>query len=271
MRQFILIADSGGTKTDWVLLNGDEKIMFQGKSCHPHFWSADFWLHLAEFLHAYVNPLNCRLFFFGSGCLRAPNNEIASEEFEKMGFETRVFSDLHAVGFALYGNNAGWCAISGTGSVLFEWSGTDVIQIIGGKGHEIGDEGSGFYFGKLVFEAFQNNRLSSDQLEVIESRKIDLLFNTSNPLENKKELSQLPMLLADKKMLFEDFHLESVRRFVRTHLDTEVDLKIRLSGSYVFYHQEFWYEIVNESDHSITTIIEKPIDLLIEQKTYFID
>lgn len=271
MRQFILIADSGGSKTDWALIKNDEVVYFSGPSCHPHFWSPKFWEKLSSFLKEKVDPQDCKLFFFGSGCLRKPNNEIAKNAFEKIGFETKVFSDLHAAAYALKGNDSGWCGIAGTGSVLFEWSGTEVKQIIGGKGHEVGDEGSGYFFGKLIFNAFNEGSLSMDQSILLMKNGLNERFRELNPLENKKEISEIPKMLSGEKELFKEFHTENIRQFIQKHIDLSAVSTISLSGSYVFFHQEEWKEIFSEFGVKIDLIIEKPISRLIEQRPYFID
>ena len=271
MRQFILIADSGGSKTDWVLIKNEEIISFSGPSCHPHFWSPKFWNELSEFLNKKVAPENCKLYFFGSGCLRKPNNEIAKDAFEKMGFKAKIFSDLHAVGYALQGNQPGWCGIAGTGSVLFNWSGKDVEKIIGGKGHETGDEGSGYYFGKLILNAFRERKLSIVQQHLIENVGLHELLMNLNPVENKKEISVIPKMLAAEKELFKEFHYENIRQFIQKHIDLEFCSTISMSGSYVFFLEKEWREICDKFGVKIDLIIEKPIQLLVEQSHLFID
>src|SRR5690606_6408527 len=145
--------EGGGTKTDWRILEEGQVIdSFQTRSYHPSHWNDVFFEEVAEFWIKKL-PSTYKLKGFLAGRLRLEKRSELESALLKRGLHFSVSSDLHAAGIAAYGpHGRGWCAIAGTGSVLFHFNAGEVTEIRGGKGHEEGDEGSAYYFGKLVLE-----------------------------------------------------------------------------------------------------------------------
>lgn len=266
-----MIADSGGTKTDWVLIGIGEKQKFTTSSGHPVNWNEEYWNELAVVLKQKVIPQKCDLYYFGAGCLQRKFRDEAVRRFEKMGFRAKVFSDLHAVGYALYGNSKGWCGIAGTGSVLFKWSRNDIVDLIGGKGHLLGDEGSGYYFGKLIRNALRENQLNLEQYKILNKTGVFVQLKDIHPKNEKKELAKIAKLLSDFKEQFREYHLQNVQLFYDSHLKDIAIGELRFSGSYVYHHQGFWISKFGEFGVKMGKILERPIDMLVEQKAYFIE
>lgn len=262
-----IIADSGGSKTDWCIVdeNGD-RTYFTTRSYHPKliddsFISAEqrFWLNdtIADF------DL-CTLYFFGSGCYRSENADKMKAYLKQIGFRhVHVQSDLHAAAFAM-GVSSGWCAICGTGSVAFEVHDGEVSKLHGGHGFEIGDEGSGFYFGKLVVEALRTGildyNLIRDYVEVAFSK--EQLLNPIDEISQHKMYAQLPYLLracSDYKEI-KLIHHNNIRIFLEKYL--EGCRQISLAGSYAFYHQDQFREVFRDGGIEVVHFLERPIDAL---------
>ena len=153
MKNLEIIADSGGTKTDWIISNENGVLTrITTESYHPRNIGIDFLTRNKVLWSEITNLQDYRLHFYGSGCLKK-ENALMKEALSSIGFiDPQVSSDMDAAAKALKIEN-GWGAICGTGSVVFKVSNGKIIEIRGGLGRELGDEGSGYYFGKLIAKA----------------------------------------------------------------------------------------------------------------------
>ncbi|NRA10761.1 MAG: hypothetical protein HRT57_02250, partial [Crocinitomicaceae bacterium] len=164
-----LFADSGGTGTGWVYLDSNgNKVYFDTESYHPSNWNESFWFRFVSFWESKRHLLGYTLNFYGAGCLNTDYATLIREKFESIGFSNvKIKSDLHAAGYSVHKNGKGVVIISGTGSVLFDYFDFHVTNIVGGKGHVLGDEGSGFYFGKLIIEKYRVGSLNDRQISIL--------------------------------------------------------------------------------------------------------
>lgn len=273
MRQY-LIADSGGSKTDWCFIDVCKtKTYFTTKSYHPSNCDDEFVESEIEFWNKHQYMMEAELHFYGAGCYTLDGREEIKKTLKDIGFENNiVLSDLHGAGAALFGETNGVVAILGTGSVLFNWENQDVINVIGGKGFLIGDEGSGFYFGKLVYEAFNNNELSVEQKSVFSSvadlNKIESAINSG---KHKFILGELSLKLQDYRLLFKTYHEQNAKSFCEAHLENEAELNISVLGGYGYYHRDILRPIFESCGVRISQFLRRPIEALVEQRVVLID
>ena len=212
----LLIADSGGTKTDWCYIDTfGSKHFFETESYHPVHWSAEFELRIEQFWNKYPLYKDAQVHLFCAGCLWVEKSDQLSLLFNKFGFsDVTVKSDLHAAALSLYGNQNGFCAILGTGSVFFEWKNQEIKSIQGGKGYEVGDEGSGFFFGKLVFQAYKNNNLSPVQKRIFEEKvSIPEIEKSLLKKSSKTIISQISKQLSEYPSIFSYIYIDSPSKF----------------------------------------------------------
>ena len=267
MSNNILIAEGGGTSVDWCLIDKDgTKKFFSTESYHPEFWSDELLSRAREFWSNYPEAFDSTLYFFSSGCLRAEKQELARLYLKSIGFKNiSVQSDLHAAGIAAYGNNDGWVAILGTGSVLFKWNEGQVDSIIGGKGHIHGDEGSGYYFGKLLVQKHLNKTLSIEQNEIFEktllSKGVDI---SEKSLENKSLISSFSKLL-DGYEIFQSVHNENIRLFFDSHFNNLKIKCITIIGGYAFANSDLVRKVLIENGLERIDFIERPLSKLVDQ------
>ena len=117
----ILIADSGSTKTDWVLFNGDSIITrVKTQGFNPTLQSTDDILNvLSKELAGNIDTTAPQtIYFYGAGCAYENANKRMQAALEKI-FTTRdihIHSDLLAAARALCGHDEGIACIMGTGS-----------------------------------------------------------------------------------------------------------------------------------------------------------
>lgn len=268
-----LIADSGGTRTDWCFVDKQGiRTFFETESYHPVNWSATFLERIAKDWSSRPKMLNAEVHFFGAGCFNGDNAIATKQILKNLGFqEVFVKSDLHGAGLACLGRKNGWVAILGTGSVLFEWTGTEVGKLIGGKGHVSGDEGSAYYFGKLLLEALEHGELSEDDRTYV-LNKVDWvhLKEEINQGKEKYALSALAGLLGMESR-WRKWHSKNIQLFCDSHLNEIKIEELHFVGSYAFYSYMELQQILGKRGVKCIKPIAKPIDQIVEQTVLFIE
>jgi glucosamine kinase len=266
-----LIAESGGTKTDWRILAKDKIFAFETCNFHPKQIN-EVQLELIKKLEAIIPPLS-KMYFFGSGCLSEENQQRIKQIFKPLELETlEVYSDLVAAGKAIYGNESGYIGILGTGSVVCHYSENKIDQITGGFGYLLGDEGSGYNFGKLVIQKYLQNQLSSELKEFIENTYGDKtnIISKVYSVEGKQFIGQL-QLHSEQPHLQEEInsiHKENLNTFLELYITNNKGIKeIGFVGSYAYYLQPLLHTLLIESGIKLKQVIQKPINELV--KEYF--
>lgn len=170
----ILIADSGASKTDWVLLSDDRPQFIQTDGLNPHLLTAE------EFMNVLSKELKLNLkgkpvhtiYFYGAGCGSPQKKKevkgYLGEVFELA--EIHVATDLDGAGLALLGNKDGIVCILGTGSSAGFYSGGDIKKQMPSVGYPHGDEGSGSHIGKKVMELYLKDELKTDLTNYLEAK-----------------------------------------------------------------------------------------------------
>lgn len=168
----ILVADSGSSKTDWLLHVGQQdSVSFKTAGLNPYFLSEK---EIAKVIHdqapgmlAYADKIE-EIYFFGAGCSSPDRHEIVSNAislyFPKA--YVSVDSDLLGCAYATCGHEKGICCVMGTGSNISFFDGEEIFEGQHGLGYVLGDEGSGTWFGKTLITDFLYGRMP----EVINTR-----------------------------------------------------------------------------------------------------
>lgn len=270
MKKSYLIADSGGTKTDWCYVDVfGNKNYFTTASYHPNLMS-DEWIEANEsFWKKYTIIKDLEVHFYGSGCLKEPNRTKVKLVFEKWGFkDVQVESDILAAARACFGKEDGWIGILGTGSVLAEIENHRIKNVYGGLGPLIGDEGSGFYFGKLLIDNYLKDKFSLETIREIESTMITEGFMSldSNAPANKEFIASLSGLFSSSlNQEIKQLHRENISCFIEKYFPaTIVNKTICFVGSYAHYNQRIIKELLLKRHLNLGVVITKPIELLSE-------
>ncbi len=165
----ILIADSGSTKTEWCLLEGNKKKLINTQGLSPYFLSG---IQVKatlekELLPKIKNVIPTQIYFYGTGCSN-PNNVKIIKDALKAVFKTSKISvdhDLLGAAKALCGHEKGIACILGTGSNSCYYDGKKIVKNSPGLGYVLGDEGSGAYLGKKVIQYFLYNTFEPDLMD----------------------------------------------------------------------------------------------------------
>jgi N-acetylglucosamine kinase-like BadF-type ATPase len=155
MDHAVLIADSGSTKTDWLLVRGGSLIRStSAKGLNPYFQSCEEIRNEMERLltsEMMKDMTVDAVYFYGAGCVFDRADVVRSALSSCLSCaEIHVYSDLLAAAHSTCGRRAGIACIMGTGSNSCFYDGHAIVKNIPPLGFILGDEGSGAMLGRML-------------------------------------------------------------------------------------------------------------------------
>lgn len=274
----ILIADSGSTKTDWRLIDENNKTQqFATQGFNPYFQDSDeIATILKNELSPQLSPLfsvsteNIQIFFYGAGCSASSKKEIIKAALIQL-FPVAVIeveTDLLCAARALCGSNPGIAAILGTGSNTCYYDGKNIVENRASLGFILGDEGSGAHIGKTFIQAYLNQEMPQDLSDRFFERfklNIDDILNSiyKKPLPNRFLASFSKFIYQNSKDQFViDLVANCFEQFFDRHIckyEKHKQLKLSCVGSVAFYYSNIFRAVAVKKGVNIDTIIETPI------------
>ena len=161
----LLLADSGSTKTDWLLCVDGARRRFQTTGMNPFLMSDEVLEQtLSEALAAdIIMAAPSRVYFWGAGCRDAGAHRMKRALHALFpGARVRVESDLVGAAYALFGSAPGIACILGTGSNSGIFDGRQLVANIPPLGYLLGDEGSGASLGKHFLNVLLKGELPQE-------------------------------------------------------------------------------------------------------------
>jgi len=274
----ILIADSGSTNTDWVIVNHDKAIGdFTTKGFNPYFTTdKEIYDELESKFPKEIKISDIRyIYFYGSGCSSLENKKIIYDAlkgyFKNSNLE--VNTDLLAASRALFMNNQGIAVILGTGANTGFYDGLSIIKNIPSLGYILGDEGGGDYLGKLfITELLYDNIPENIEQKFKQTYKLSkqqimhAIYKEPNP---NRFLASFCKFIAEHKNehFIENLILKSFSDLFDKHItkyENYTDLKIRVIGSVGFYFQSQLKVVAEKYNANIDLIEKNPINRLVQ-------
>ena len=164
----ILVADSGSSKTDWLLTLAENEVkQFRTAGLNPYFLTekeiAKVIQEQAPDMVAYAADV-AEIYFFGAGCSSPDRHEIVTNAISQIFTKSyiSVDSDLLGCAYATCGHEKGLCCVLGTGSNISFFDGDNIHDGQHGLGFVLGDEGAGTWFGKNLITDFLYGRMPAD-------------------------------------------------------------------------------------------------------------
>lgn len=272
MRECILLADSGSTKTDWMLADDKDGILeFQTQGINPVRDSKDAILGLlsAELpAHIPADAAVREIHFYGAGCIGEYSGKVA-DGLTALHPEARinVNSDLLGAAVALCGDTPGIVGILGTGSNSGYYDGTGITENVSPLGYILGDEGSGAVLGRTLVGMLLKGALPSAlRDEFLSSRHltpagiIERVYRC--PMPNKFLASLVPFIGEHRDvqgihdMLVESFRLffsRNVRAYKRPWMP------VNLVGSIADIYRSEISEAADMEGFKLGKILRRPI------------
>ena len=274
----ILIADSGSTKTDWVLLSKDGKKVKQVRTIglNPYFVTSEIVydeISGNELLQKYKDVIS-RVYFYGAGCCSDQNNQIIKRGIIRLfqNAHITVDHDLLAAAYAVYNGKPNLTCILGTGSNTCFFDGESLkIESIS-LGFILGDEGSGSNIGKRLLQSYFLKKMPADLTLKFEMEfELDANIVKKNVLNNPRAnvylasfnefLTKHQNELFVQNLLydsFKEFFLNQVLTFKQAK-----EVEINFVGSIAFFYMSVLKTIISEFNLKIGRIVQKPMDGLV--------
>jgi glucosamine kinase len=198
----LLIADSGSTKTEWMLIEKGQLLKtIYTEGFNPYYYGES---EIVRILNTQLKPqlsdsVPEEVIYYGSGCSTEQNCSIVSKAFNfVLGSERiTVYHDLLASAHALLGRNKGIACILGTGSNSCLYDGNDIIFNVPSLGYLLADEGSGVYIGKSFITAYLYGEVPASIAKDFEhtfpsmqSEILDSLYRKEKPGKYLSEFSR---------------------------------------------------------------------------------
>ena len=273
----ILIADSGSTKTDWVLTSdGTVNIQRTTAGINPfHQTREEISCLLAEELIPFI-PEDIRdtaIYFYGSGCTpeQCPMvTDLLREAFPSAS-PVEVASDMLGAARAVLGNQEGVACILGTGANSCLYDGHRIVRNVPPLGYILGDEGSGAVLGKLfmnaVFKGLLPSRVRETYLSWAGITYADVIERVyRQPLANRFLASVVPFIkerLPEEPALRE-IVVDNFRSFFHRNLTQYGDCrKVGFVGGVAWTFRDLLVEVSREEGYLVTTILKSPMEGLL--------
>ena len=276
----ILISDSGSTKTDWVLLEGDEVVLrVKTLGLNP---TQQKYEDIVDVLSKELMPLLDgkepeKIFFYGAGCAYEEANSRMRRALETL-FATRdieINSDLLAAARALCGHEEGIACILGTGSNSCYYNGAEIVDNIPPLGFILGDEGSGATLGRQLVNGYLKRQFSQDictkffkQYNLDVAKILEKVYR--EPMPGRFLASLAPFLLENRKN--PEIHNMLVKSFVAFFQHNSMAyrkswLPIHFVGGIATAFQDEVKVAAESLGLSIGNILESPMNGLVEFHT----
>lgn len=271
----LLIADSGSTKTDWILC-GDElasPLRFASSGLNPCLMTDE---EISSILRDEVEPHLPeigidRIHFYGAGCRPDQLTRMEQLLVHTTGAARAVVaSDLLGAAHALCGRKAGIVAILGTGSGSAVYDGQRFTAQTPSLGFILGDEGSGAALGRRLLGDVFKRQLSATIVAAFEAEcgttideAIRRVYREAAP--NRYLASFTHFLAAHREeaeireLLVKEFRLFFVRNL---RIYDRTDLCVNIVGSLAVIFESELQTAAAETGFKLGKLLRSPADSL---------
>ena len=269
-----LIADSGGTKTDWVLTEETgivQRVQTQG--INPFHQSEEDILAILHEVNCQLSTLNCQLSFYGSGVRPELEPVVVSLLLKAFPLAATVeaHSDLLGAARAVCGCAEGIACILGTGANSGLYDGRQIVRNTPPLGYVLGDEGSGAVLGirflNALYKGFMSSVLVSEFEEDMNMTVADVIARVyRQPMANRFLASLSPFISRhlDNPQVWQ-LVVDNFRDFFRRNLVQyqRQDLPVGFVGSIAWHYAEQLKEAAASEGFRVGQILKSPMDGLI--------
>lgn len=268
----ILIADSGGSKTDWRLLQQDGSIgQAHAPGFNPYYQPIeDLTRSVQEVLLPLVKEKVSKIFFYGAGVSSEKNSHSVQQALAQFfpGASIEIGWDLLAAARALCGHEPGIACILGTGSNSCLYDGEKIIDNVANLGWILADEGSGAYMGKRIVVDYLRKKMP-EELATQFSKRFPM--HREEILEHVYQKEKPSTFLGGfSKFIFQHlkepycYHLvyDSFAEFYENTVmkyEGYQSLKVHFTGSIAFYFSDILRQVASDKGITVRNIMEGPI------------
>lgn len=270
----ILIADSGGSKTDWRLIKKNG-IIDQASSpgFNPYYQPIeDLKKNVREILLPKIQEGEVvdQIYFYGAGVSSEKNQLTIKTAFLEFFPESRIEIgwDLLAAARALCGTEPGIACIMGTGSNSCLYDGKKIIDNVANLGWILADEGSGAIIGRKFLVDYLRKKFPENLAKQFHARYpltreefLEKVYQQEKPsaflasfakfiFQHLKEPYCYQLIYSS----FAEFYENNVMKY-----ENYQNLKVHFTGSIAFYFSDILRQVANDKGITVKNILEGPI------------
>ncbi len=274
-----LIVDSGSTKTDWISLSKDGKLIFETHTLGLNPQVLDEHIIEERIINNYELYQNRKkithLFFYGAGCGTEPPKELIKKVFESIFINAsiNVREDTYAAVFsAAKKGEKSIVSIIGTGSNCTYFDGENIHQKVTSLGYVLMDDASGNYFGRQMIRDYFFEKMPDDiSQEFSKSFELnpniikDKLYKKPNP---NTYLAKFAKFIVENKenKYCSDLIKKGFNLFITNQIEQFEDCKqipLHFIGSISFYLKDELNDCLIKRGMKLGNVLKKPIDGLV--------
>jgi glucosamine kinase len=276
----MLIADSGSTKTQWCLVEGNKKTKIASQGLSPYFLTQD---QVEQILQVELMPkLKKRfpeeVYFYGTGCSNPENVKMMKKALKNIFPKAKVAVDHDLMGAAraLCGHEKGVACILGTGSNSCFYNGKKIMKNSPGLGYALGDEGSGAYLGKKVLQHYLYDTFDPDLMDRFRMKYnigindvLDSVYKKPFP---NRYLAQFTTFLVENRghFMVENIIEDGLNDFFFNHIykyRESWSLPIHFTGSVAYGFKDVLKTLCASYELTLGKVLKTPLDGLVEFHT----
>ncbi|MFK7786174.1 MAG: ATPase [Crocinitomicaceae bacterium] len=272
----LIVIESGSTKADWMIVNGDQRYQASTMGFNPYFHNeADVETavravdKLVEIAHSVSD-----IYFYGAGCSQPELNEKIERGLQKLftNASISVGHDLDACAFATYSGVPEIACILGTGSNSCYYDGEEVYEEIPALDFILGNEGGGTDFGRTLLSDYLYKRLPSQLHNELQDMGLDKPTIVENVYMSSSAnvyiASFMPAILKHRELPYcQNLIKDGFKRFIEIHVrcyENYKNVEVNFVGSIAHLLSKELYEVCEEEGLNVGSVIRRPLDNLVQ-------
>jgi N-acetylglucosamine kinase-like BadF-type ATPase len=273
----ILIADSGSTKCDWLLIDrqGNKKGEFHTMGLNPYFHNEAIIENAVRTCEGLIDIADTihHVFFYGAGASSENLCAIVKRGLEVVFAESHILvdHDLVAAAYSTYEGEPAISCIIGTGSNSCYFDGETVVEEVPALAYILGDEASGSWFGKMLLRDYFYKKLPEeiriDFDATFQSSKEEIMRKIYNEPNANVYLAGFTRFIGKHAAHphVQAWVQDGLLTFLKIHVEcfpNYREVKTHFVGSIGFYFSDMLKKVCEQEGVQLGMIIRKPIERL---------
>ncbi len=270
----ILIADSGGSKTDWrlILKNGDID-QASSPGFNPYYQPIEDLKRIVEEILLPRIPAEDavdKIYFYGAGVSSEKNQLTIKSAFLHYFPQAQIEIgwDLLAAARALCGKEPGIACIMGTGSNSCLYDGKNIIDNVANLGWILADEGSGANIGRKFLVDYLRNKMPESLAKQFHARFpltreefLEKVYQQEKPSAFLASFARFIFQHLKERYCYELIYSSFAEFYEKNVMEYKnyQNLKVHFTGSIAFYFSDILRQVANDRGITVKNILEGPI------------
>ena len=261
----IAIADAGGTKTDWRIINNGVISQFVSAGFNA---STDALEALKLSIPQEINEIEFDEVHYYVAGVNEQNKELLANQITDIISSklVNIYPDTLAVARSLLNQSSGWVGILGTGSAAIHYDGTKLDDRKASLGYILGDEGSGVDLGRRFVSAYLRGKFDTHLTKQVkehfpEFTEVQVLNEVYQNGAVKSYLGQFASFIGQNQSQPTIFHLveKAFHNYFEGYFGNNLPQEISFSGSIAFNFGNILNAVAKSKSIRIKRIIQSPI------------